>query len=117
MDQGRELKRLIDAVHARGEQRLPAELKRAVVAFARDARARGVRWTAIADAVGLHEKRLYTWLRAADASVRPGSKLIAMRVVDEPRAPHTFTLRGPASVVVDGLTLADVAVLLRELSK
>jgi transposase-like protein len=122
-----DLKRRVALVRSgKRRARLPDDLKRALVAHVRARRERGDAWSAIEAEVGVGAKVLHVWLRAASAKtstaiiVRP--RLSAVRVVpdaDRGRVDghrQLIVVRGARGVSVEGLSVRDVAVLLRELS-
>ena len=121
-----ELKRRVELARSgKRRARLPADLRRAVVAHVRARRERGVAWSAIETEVGVSAKRLHVWLRSASlmkastaVTVRP--RLSAVRVVPDVTRGRDerglIIVRGARGVSVEGLRVSDVAALLRELS-
>jgi len=95
-----------------GRQRakLSADLKAAVGAYCAEQRAAGARWAALAMELGLGENQLRVWSGAGQSR---GSKLHRVEVIASPSA--GFCLELPGSARVTGLSVADVAALLREL--
>lgn len=107
--------------------RLPADVKRLVIEHARARRASGASWRVIGREVGVDDKRLQVWLRDASSAARPAAatalalrpRMIPVRVTARPvpAATHReIIVRGPRGVLVEGLSVSDVAALLVELS-
>jgi hypothetical protein len=118
------LRRQVELVRGGGARaRLPVELKQAVLAHVRARRERGVTWSAIEDEVGVSAKRLHTWLRVVSRAKSPAAvvvqpRMVPVRVVSRPVSAlrGEIIVRGPRGVTVEGMSVADVAELLAELS-
>ena len=93
----------------RKRARLPAELKAAVLAHYAERRAVGARWAEIAAELSVAETQLQRW------SAERGSKLQRIEVVNSPVASSELCLELPGAVRVTGLSIVDIAALLREL--
>lgn len=121
-----ELKRRVELARVgKRRARLPGDLRRALVAHARARRERGVAWSAIEAEVGVSSKRLYAWMSArsslkASTAITVSSRLSAVRVVPDVTRGRDerglIIVRGARGVSVEGLSVRDVASLLRELS-
>jgi len=120
------LRRQVELARAGTERlQLPVALKQAVIAHVRARRERGVPWAAIESEVGVGAKRLHVWLRVsarrrASATVVMRPRLSAVRVVPEVARGRdergVLVVRGARGVWVEGLSVSDIAALLRELS-
>jgi hypothetical protein len=122
-----ELRRRVEASRCgRAYARLPADVKRLVVEHARARRASGASWRVIGREVGVDDKRLQVWLRDA-SSARPAAatalalrpRMIPVRVTAravQATMRREIVVRGPRGVSVEGLSVSDVAALLKELS-
>ena len=107
----RQLQSAVEAARAgRRRARLPAELKAAVAAYCVDRRAVGRPWSELSSELSVAETQLQKWTGAAR-----GSKLQRVSVVDPPAATSALCLELPGSARITGLSVADVAALLREL--
>lgn len=101
--------------------RVPAETRREVVSVAVRAHESGMRYEAIAEALGLDQDSLYRlrWVersRSSKQERRRGERgLVAVRVASEGGA-KMLVLHGPLGVRVEGLTLDELTELLRRLS-
>lgn len=109
------LRRLIAASRSPAG-RVPAEVRVEVISAVERADAMGMTRGAIAEALGIEEAALARWRWRTRAS-----KLVAVRVstptpMTAPPAPTTLTVHGPAGVRVEGLSLDDVAGLLKRLA-
>ena len=91
-------------------RRVPEELRAEAVAFARAAHASGERYKTIAATLGLKPDTLMRWCRAG----REPKKFT--RVVVKRTAPPRLTVHGPTGTRIEGLSLDQVAELLRALS-
>lgn len=122
-----DLKRRVALVRiGKRRARLPEDLKRALVAHVRARRERGDTWSAIEAEVGVGAKVLHVWLRASTSAkastaitIRP--RLSAVRVVPDVvrgrvDGGQLIVVRGARGVSVEGLSVRDVAALLRDLS-
>jgi len=98
----------------RRRAKMSVELKTAVGAYCLQRRAAGARWKEIATELGVGANQLRVWSRANHRS-RP--KLRRVRVLVAPSSVTNvgLCLELPGSARVTGLTVADVAALLREL--
>lgn len=90
---------------------MPAELKRAVGAYCAERRAAGARWSELSAELTVGETQLQKWTGGPWRE----SKLQRVRVVGAPTAGAGLCLELPGSARVVGLSIADVAALLREL--
>jgi hypothetical protein len=108
----RQLRVAIQAAReGRRRARLSVELKAAVGAYCTERRAAGARWSELSAELGVGETQLQQWT----GGTRAGSKLQRVHVVDAPRASVGLCLELPGSARVTGLSVADVAAILREL--
>jgi hypothetical protein len=110
----RELQAAVQAARS-GRRRawLDADLKVALGAYSAERRAAGVRWADLAEELGVGETQLRRW---SGERSRRGSKLQRVRVVAAPSAASTgLCLELPGAARVTGLSVADVAALLRAL--
>jgi hypothetical protein len=97
----------------RRRAKLSAELKTAVSAYCLQRRAAGARWKELATELGVNANQLRIWSRANQNS---GSKLRRVRVLAAPSTTNAgLCLELPGAARVTGLSVADVAALLREL--
>jgi hypothetical protein len=120
------LKRQVELARAGRERlQLPVALKQALVVHVRARRERGVPWSVIESEVGVSAKRLHMWLRKAvrvkaPARVAMRPRLSAVRVMpDVARSHHergALVVHGARGVSIEGLSVSDVAGLLRELA-
>lgn len=105
-------------IDSAGRRRYDKKLRKRLVDFARAEQAQGQPIIKIAKELGIREQVLGTWLRSEE---RP-APIRAVEVVEErpasrpvpPSSPRDLRLRLPGGAVVEGLSLADVAQLLRE---
>jgi hypothetical protein len=88
--------------------RLPASTRTEIVMAVERAHDDGMSYSALADALGVKLQTLSRWREA-----RPAAKLVAVRV---PLPAAGFTVHAPHGVRVEGLSLDDVAELLKRLS-
>jgi hypothetical protein len=98
----------------RRRAKVSVELKTAIGAYCLQRRAAGARWKEIATEFGVGANQLRVWSRANQSR---RSKLRRVRVLDAPSsATNTaLCLELPGSARVTGLSVADVAALLRAL--
>jgi transposase-like protein len=98
----------------RRRAKLSAELKTAVAAYCLQRRAAGAPWKELATELSVGANQLRVWSRASQSN---RSKLRRVRVVGAPgsAANAGLCLELPGSARVTGLSVADVAALLREL--
>jgi transposase len=88
--------------------RLPANVRGEVIAAVEDAHASGMSYSACAQALGVAEPTLMRW-RWRDRD----KKLVSVRV----QLPMTaLTVHGPGGLRIEGLSLEDVAALLKRLA-
>ena len=107
----RQLQAAVEAARAgRRRARLPAELKTAVAAYCVERRAAGAPWSELSADLSVGATQLQKWTGGAR-----GSKLQRVRVVDAPAETSGLCLELPGSARVTGLSVADVAALLRAL--
>jgi hypothetical protein len=97
----------------RRRARLSPQLKAAVGAYCVEQRAAGLRWAELASQLRLGENQLRIWSGGSSRD----SKLLRVHVVDAPRASASavLCLELPGAARVTGLSVADIAALLREL--
>jgi hypothetical protein len=110
----RELQVAVQAARA-GRRRawLDADLKVALGAYSAERRAAGARWAELAAELGVGETQLRRW---SGTQSRRGSKLQPVHVVATPSAVSAgLCLELPGAARVTGLSVADVAALLRAL--
>ena len=91
-------------------RRVSEELRAEAVAFARAAHASGERYKAIASTLGLKPDTLMRWCR------RGGEPKKFARVAVKRALPPRLTVHGPAGTRIEGLSLDQVAELVRALS-
>jgi hypothetical protein len=104
---------LLAARAGRRRAKPSTELKTAVSAYCMQQRAAGVRWKELATELSVGRNQLMRWSRA-DQSRQ--SKLRRVRVLAAPSTTSAgLCLELPGSARVTGLSVADVAALLREL--
>jgi hypothetical protein len=97
----------------RRRAKLTAELKTAVGAYCLQRRAAGAPWKELATELSVNANQLRIWSRAKQ-STRP--KLRRVRVLGAPSTTSAgLCLELPGAARVTGLSVADVAALLREL--
>ena len=98
----------------RRRAKLSAELKTAVGAYCLQQRAAGARWKELATELSVGANQLRIWSRANQSS---RSKLRRVRVLAAPSSATNavLCLELPGSARVTGLSVADVAALLRAL--
>jgi len=98
----------------RRRAKLSAELKTAVGEYCMQRRAAGAQWKELATELSAGANQLRVWSRAKQ---RSRSKLRRVRVVATPSSPAIagWCLELPGCARVTGLSVADVAALLREL--
>lgn len=98
----------------RRRAKLSAELKRAVVAYCVQRRASGAQWKELAAELSVGANQLNSWSRESQST---GSKLHRVRVLEVPSSSSStgLCLELPGSARVTGLSVADIAALLREL--
>jgi DNA invertase Pin-like site-specific DNA recombinase len=100
------LRKMIDSRRSAGG-RVAASARADIVAGIERAHAGGASYTALASALGLKLQTLSRWLEK-----RPSAKLVAVRV---PLSAAGLTLHAPHGVRIDGLSLDDIAELLKRL--
>jgi len=92
------------------------ELKGAVIEYCQPRRAEGSSWAELAGELGLHESQVQEWCAGRSRGAR--GKLKAVRLVDESsnaRSGSMLSLQLPGGATIAGLSVADVAALLRAL--
>lgn len=99
------------AREGRRRARLTAELKSAVGAYCAERRTVGARWAQLSAELKVCESQLQQWAGGSPQ----GSKLRRVHVVATPAQTTGLCLELPGSARVTGLSIADVAALLREL--
>lgn len=86
-------------------------LRAVAIAYARQAKARGISDTSIASTLRVHTTTLRSWL---DRSSQPA--VLPIRVVTERPTSLQLVVHGPASLRIEGLSVESLAELLRLLS-
>lgn len=114
----RQLKAAIAAAregNARG--RYPAQLKAAIVEYSRNEHARGTSWTRVAESLELNSGQLHQWNEGGRGGRR--GRLRRVVVVEPPdevsSVAAVLQLELPGGGAVTGLSIRDVAQLLKEL--
>lgn len=111
----RELQAAVQAARS-GRRRawLDADLKIALGAYSAERRAAGVRWADLAAELGVGETQLRKW---SGVPSRRRSKLRPVEIITAPSTPSisSLCLELPGAARVTGLSVADVAALLRAL--
>ncbi len=115
---GSELRRAREAVASLGERgrttRVPREVRRAVLLYARLARHRGTSWKQIAEEVGVSGSALIRW-NAAEPP-RKKTKLRPVKVVPQKTLPvPTVSVVTSTGVRIEGLRVADAIDVARAL--
>jgi hypothetical protein len=105
------LRRELARVETGRGKRYPAELRQRVVAWASRRHAEGASWETIKAELGQKFDTVRRWC----LSTRPSRALARVRVVSERAEPRLVSVVSPAGFRIDGVTMADAAVLLREL--
>lgn len=106
---------LVAADRASVGRAYPPALRRAVVAYAEVARARGDSIASIAESIGLPSITLQRWSRAAASS--PFRAVVVEPAALPAAAPSSsIIIHGPGGLRIEGLDLDSVAELLRRLS-
>jgi transposase-like protein len=95
-------------------RRFPAELKAEVVAVARKRRQAGLTLRALGDELGLRAETVRRWIHVAKKA-RTG-KAVRVKVVADTRSSNGGVVVTPAGNRVEGLTVREIAALLRELT-
>jgi transposase-like protein len=94
-----------------------SELKAAVVEYCEPLRSEGASWAKLASELGLHESQVQEWCQGRERESR--GKLRAVRMVEEafaaPSNSVPLSLQLPGGATVVGLSIADVAALLKAL--
>lgn len=115
-----ELKAEIERVQGLGTMtRYGASLRERVLGLLAERRRRGETAWAVAAEVGLPWQTLHRWERVASAAAHSNARAFRrVRVVSEAAVggPQSFVLSGPAGLSVTGLTVAELATLLRSLA-
>ena|SRR5689334_19144682 len=94
--------------------RYPQSLRDRVVRWARERRRRGAGWLELAVEIGIAAESLRRWTTRDE----PSAALVPIRIVgeaDDVDAERRLRLLTPAGYRVEGLTIAEVIVLLRSL--
>jgi hypothetical protein len=116
MDRGSRLRRRVAALGARRRgARIPALLRAEIAAYAAQRRAAGVRTKAIAREAGVSAESVRRWLAAAAARRRPRMSAVTVAIGPE-RAAGSVVLISPRGYRVEGLDVAGVAAVLRQLA-
>jgi hypothetical protein len=105
-------------VHALGSRhrgaRVPPALRAAIAAYARDQRATGASWRAIAARLGVSSESIRRWALTGPARDSMAA-LVPVHVVAE-AAVKTLTVWSPTGYRVEELSVAETAELLRRLA-
>lgn len=114
-----DLKSLGDAVRAHradgGGLRLPPDLRRRIVATARQARSAGKSMNAIATMIGVSSQSIIRWTRPPTVSSKP--QMVPVRLTAaQPQSSPTLTLISPSGWKVFGLDVSEAAALMSALS-
>jgi hypothetical protein len=113
----RDVQGLQRAVRALGPRhrgaRVPPALRVAIATYARDERAAGASCDAIAERLGVSAESIRRWSLSVPAR-DGGDALVPVHVVAEAAA--TVTVWSPTGYRVDGLSVSEVAELLRRLA-
>ena len=112
-----ELKRRLGRVerNAAGKRQFDDELRQKVIAYVRARVATGVSQTQATKELGLEQRTVWGWMRAKSRALVRKVEVIEPRVA-EALPERTFEVRFPSGARIDGLTLDDVATLLRRSS-
>lgn len=106
-------------VHALGSRhrgaRVPAALRAAIAAYARDERATGASCRAIAERLGVSAESIRRWARAEPARDDDMAALVPVHVVAE-AVGKTLTIWSPTGYRIEGLSVDETAELLRRLA-
>lgn len=93
--------------------RVPRALRAAIAAYARDERAAGASCGAIAERLGLSSESIRRWARTGPGCDGVAEGLVPVHVVAE--TARTLTVWSPTGYRVAGLSVEEVAELLRRL--
>lgn len=103
---------------ARGERgrgkRFPSDIRGRTVEWAREQRQLGRSWVQIARELGVGLDTVRRWCTEKKAAPT-GRSLLPVRVVQQPAESKHLVVVSPAGFRVEGVTLAEVATLLRAL--
>ena len=114
----RQLKAAITAAReGKGRGRYPAQVKAAIIEHCRDEHARGIPWTRVAGELGLNTSQLYQWNKGGRGGPRGRLRRVVVVAPPDELAPVAAVLRIelPGGGAVTGLSVHDVAQLLKEL--
>lgn len=107
------LRKALAAVDKGRGKRYPASLRARVVTWALERRRDGESWEAIKRALGQEYDTVRRWCGAS--AVIPSRAFVPVTVVDSAAPPaRVVAVVSPGGFRVDGLTLSEAAVLLRE---
>lgn len=109
-----ELKHRLDRVrrNAAGRRQFDDALRREVVAYVRGRVAQGASKTAATRELGLEQRTVWSWMQTEPRSVVREVEVVESGLVVD-ASDRTFEVRFASGASVDGLTLDDLAALLR----
>lgn len=113
---GNQARRAVDALGKRGKtSRVPLTVREIVLDYAREQRAKDVRWREIATAVGLSSTVIKRWV---GVEKRPSKKIVPVAVCQEhaPNGNCALALVTPSGIRVEGLTARDATEILKTLA-
>ena len=113
MDDARRLAKQLKRHQAGVGKRYPTEVKRRVVAWAAVRREHGAGWAALGRELGLKLETVRRWCMS-DAGQSGARALVRVEVKPEVEQQH-FAVVSPMGFRVEGLSLSDVAELMRAL--
>ena len=108
------LKRALETIGRGRGSRYPGELKERVVAFAAGRRQSGVTWETVSEELGLGLDTVRRWCVGL-AGKRRSRALVPVRVTERQDTARLVSVVSPAGFRIDGLTLPEAVVALREL--
>ena len=114
-----ELKQAIAALSAvKQSRRYPAQLRAEVLRHTRAKLSAGVSLSAVCDELDIGEPTLTRFLHAEKPAPKVAQSFARVRVVERKPATSTtaLTVKGPCGLVIEGLTTAELAELVRSLS-
>ena len=96
--------------------RVPTGLRAAIAAYARRVRAHGASLDAVAATIGVSPESIRRWTQVAAGSSRPRGLVPVVLCAEPAPADRAMTVTAPGGYRVEGLTLPEVATLLRALA-
>lgn len=106
--------------HRRGDRphatRYPVELRKAVASLARRSRQAGERPSAFARRLGVPPTQIARWVAGSQEIVPVGWRPVVVDEAETKASARSVVVSHPSGVRVEGLTLSEVASLLRQLS-